>query len=898
MPQKGLRLAVLLLAVRVLSGCGASGGGSPTGVSPAVAAVDLPSSLAPIAVSGTELIMATAKDSGGNIISGATFNWASSNPSVATINAGSGTAMGLLPGTTQITASANGVTSAPVTLTVTPGFLNIETLVNARALTSITMLDNGLALVAAGMNSGGILNTAELYNPATATFNLTGNLNTPRYDHTATLLDNGMVLIAGGWNAGVIVGSAELYNPSAGTFAPTGNLITARLYHTATHLQNGMVLIAGGSNGSGVIWSSAELYDPTTGVFTPAGSLNVARRLATATLLNDGTVLIAGGFDSSGVALASAEIYDPETGTFTLTGSLGTARAAHTAVLLNGGMVLIAGGSPSDASGEVPLSSAELYNPASGTFSPTGSLNAARTVASATLLNNGTVLVAGGGGPGSPNLTPLTSAEIYDPAAGTFSTTGSLNVPHDTQAALLLPNGFVLFAGNYDLPTQKAPAELYEPATFTPPGLQSISVSPASSTVSPGAYQQYIATGTFTGGATQLLAAVAWSSSDTTTSQVSNDASNTGASMAVGSPTSITPVTITAAAGAVSGTATLNVRPTGFVETGSLTIQREDFYLVQLRNGLVLAVDGGETAPGDPAELYDPATGTFSFTGIPISQRFDFTATLLENGKVLIAGGLYSGPILASAELYDPSTGTFSATGAMNSPRYNHTATLLVNGTVLITGGRTTGGVPLASAEIYDPDSGTFTLAGTMSVPRSEHTATPIAGGNVLLAGGESSGIAFPANAEVYNAFSGVFSVVGSLNSPRSMHTATLLQNGMVLIAGGLDFSNQFASAELYNPITGLFTVTGSMSTPRTGHSATLLNNGMVLVAGGGNNLGPTTGALASTELFNPVTGTFTLASSMIMPRQSHAATLLNSGMVLFAGGANEFDVVIDEELY
>src|SRR5580700_1798553 len=123
MPQKGLRLLVLLLSVRVLSGCGTSGGAAP-----GVPTVTITSPLSSIAVSGTEQITATAKDSNGNIIIGATINWASSAPSVASINSGSSTAMGLLPGTTQITASANGVTSAPVTLTVTPGFLNIETL--------------------------------------------------------------------------------------------------------------------------------------------------------------------------------------------------------------------------------------------------------------------------------------------------------------------------------------------------------------------------------------------------------------------------------------------------------------------------------------------------------------------------------------------------------------------------------------------------------------------------------------------------------------------------------------------------------------------------------------------------------------------------------------------------
>jgi len=887
MRPRVLQLLVLLLDVCVISGCGTSGG-TPASVSPVVAALDLPSSLASIAVSGTEQVTATAKDSGGNVISGVAFSWASSNPNVATINAGSGLTMGLHPGTTQITASANGVTSAPVMLTVTPGFLNIVTLVQARSLTSITMLDNGLALVAAGINTAGILNTAELYNPATATFSLTGNLNTPRYDHTATLLDNGMVLIAGGWNNGGIVGSAELYNPSSGTFASTCNLITPRLYHTATHLQNGMVLIAGGSNGTGAIWSSAELYDPTTGVFTPTGSLNVARRLATATLLNDGTVLIAGGFDASGVALASAEIYDPETGTFILTGTLAAARAAHTATLLNGGAVLIAGGSPSDDSGEIPLSSAELYNPASRTFSTTGALNAARMVASATLLNNGTVLVAGGDGPGSPKLTPLTSAEIYDPTAGAFSTTGSLNVPHDAPASLLLPNGFVLFAGNFILPGQKAPAELYEPATLTPPGLQSISVSPGGATVSPGAYQPYVATGTFSTGA-QQLAAVAWSSSDTTTAQISNDASNPGASVAVGSPTATVPVTVTATAGNLSGSATLNVRPTGFAATGNMTTGRADFTATLLNNGKVLMAGGA--SPNNivaSAELYDPATGAFTATGAMSQPRFFHTATRLNNGMVLIAGGFgpsSSGSTLASAELYNPATGSFSVTGSMTTGRYSPTATLLTNGKVLVAGGTGSNGSYLSSAELYDPATGSFTVTGALQVGRIGHAATLLSNGEVLITGG--IGVINSVNevlssAELYDPISGTFTFTGSMTMVRINHTATVLQNGMVLIAGGVVSANGTITAEIYDPSAGTFSATGSMNSARVNHTATLLNSGKVLIAGGQGDSFP---ALATTELYDPSSGTFSFTPSLNAARQLPTATRLWSGMVLIAGG-------------
>jgi hypothetical protein len=888
MPQKILRLLILLLIARTLSGCGT--GGPPA---PGVAKVTITSSLSSIAVSGTEQIAAAAQDSSGNIIIGAALGWASSKPSVATISAGSGLAMGLLPGMTQITASANGITSAPVTLTVTPGFLAISPMIFARGRTTYTVLNDGNVLIAAGSNSGGILATAELYIPSSQTFSVTGNLNVARYSHSATLLNDGMVLIAGGVGSSGLTNSAELYNPATGTFSLTGNLIAARDLFTATHLPNGMVLIAGGVGANGPL-ATAELYDPTTSTFEPTGQLNVPRSIATATLLNNGLVLIAGGTNSSG-ALSSAELYDPETGTFALTGSMSTARYAHTGTLLNNGMVLAAGGSLPSAGVDVPLNSAELYNPATDTFSVTGNLNTARLYASATLLNNGTVLLAGGDSQTNPNSTPLTSAELYDPTAGTFTVTGSLVNPRATKGSALLANGEVLLAGGYDLPV-KAPAELYEPGPLTPPGLQSITVAPASPTVSPGAYQKYVATGTFAGGAMQKLAAVAWSSSDTNTAQVSNDATNPGASVAVGSPASTIPVTVTAAAGNVSGSATLNVRPAGFVTTGSMTVPREVFHAVTLNNGQVLVVDGEGFAGGPlPAELYNPALGTFAVTGTPIAQRFSYTATLLPNGTVLIAGGNF-GTALASAELYNPATGTFSSTGSMNVARYDHTATLLVNGTVLITGGRITGTTALASAEIYDPGSGTFTPAGNLSFARAEHTATPIAGGNVLIAGGQFNGGSFPATAEIYNAFSGLFSTVGSLNVPRFDHTATLLQNGTVLIAGGAGIGSDLASTELYDPATGMFTFTGSLNTPRLLHTATLLNSGMVLLAGGGNNVSPG-GVLASAELYNPLTGTFTNAGALNAARLNHAASLMENGMVLVVGGA-AVPVLNSAELY
>jgi hypothetical protein len=299
------------------------------------------------------------------------------------------------------------------------------------------------------------------------TFVPTGSLGGPRQSHTATLLNNGTVLIAGGSTGLVFPAIAEEYDPATGIFAPTGSLNAARDAHTATLLNNGTVLIAGGSTNAGDS-ASAELYDPTTGTFTPTSSMNAARESHTATLLGNGKVLIVGGNAKAvipGISLASAEVYDPATGTFTLTGSMNAARQSHTATLLNNGKVLITGGFENTPFSS--LASAELYDPTTGTFTSTGSLNAARDYHTATLLDNGTVLIAGGGATSA-----LASAEVYDPASGIFAPTGSMTSSRYNHTATLLNNARVLVAGGLNVGSDLASAEEYDPATgtFTPTG--------------------------------------------------------------------------------------------------------------------------------------------------------------------------------------------------------------------------------------------------------------------------------------------------------------------------------------------------------------------------------------------------------------------------------------------
>jgi N-acetylneuraminic acid mutarotase len=328
------------------------------------------------------------------------------------------------------------------------GFAYTDSMANTRATHTATLLTNGMVLAAGGVaetsTNNDVISSAELFNPATATWTLTGSLDTARQDHTATLLTNGLVLVAGGFNfhAGLygVLSSAELFNPATSTWTTISSMSTNRYTHTATLLNNGKVLVAGGYNNTKGCLSSAELFNPATGTWTLTGSLHTARQYHMATLLTNGLVLVTGGLNNLGGMLTSAELFNPATGTWTTTGSMNAFRYYHTATLLNNGMVLVAGGFGDGGS----LSSSELFDPATGTWTLTGSMNSSRQSHTATLLASGMVLVTGGN---HYNFGLISSAELFDPATGTWTLTGSLNTARADHTATLLNNGCVLVAG-------------------------------------------------------------------------------------------------------------------------------------------------------------------------------------------------------------------------------------------------------------------------------------------------------------------------------------------------------------------------------------------------------------------------------------------------------------------
>jgi hypothetical protein len=340
-------------------------------------------------------------------------------------------------------------------------------------------------------------------------------------------------------------------------------------------------------------------------------------------------------------------------------------------------------------------------------------------------------------------------------------------------------------------------------------------------------------------------------------------------------------------------------------------------------------------AAGHGAIALAQSPGTFMPTGSMSTPRMDHTATLLPNGKVLIAGGDLSNSIdsisvSASAELYDPATRAFTPTGSMTIPRSGHTAMLVADGKVLIVGGNSG---KSATAELYDPSTGTFTPTGSMTSPRA-FSATLLADGRVLATGCvipcSNPSLYVPgtnaAVAELYDPTTGSFATIGTPPGPPDYargYVSTLLADNRVLITGG-------CQAQVFDPATGMFSVTGGMAAQCSCYcadpfrcsfyyyTATLLADAKILFVGSGEDApvdvelyDPAAGTFVSLStigldystatlmpdgtvlltgsdgagLYMPMIGSLTLAGEMNELRNSHTSTLLPDGTVLLAGG-------------
>jgi hypothetical protein len=326
-----------------------------------------------------------------------------------------------------------------------------------------------------------------------------------------------------------------------------------------------------------------------------------------------------------------------------------------------------------------------------------------------------------------------------------------------------------------------------------------------------------------------------------------------------------------------------------------------------LPGGKLLVVGGVKSAGAGTAaaDLFDPASATWTSMAPMNVMRSSHTATLLADGRVLVAGGSTVSSVAAkgyvndaSAEIYDPVANTWTATPPMTAARAHHTATLLPDGTVLVYGGENLLYLVGATAEIYDPVANTWTATRVAPIsPRSQHTATLLPSGLVLISGGFDIvlGVLTPLNsAELYDPvlhtttttdINGVtstvvtggmdFSAAAPMAFPHYGHSATRLPDGRVVVVGG-----NTTQTEAFDPVAGTWATQGTTAATHTAHAAVLLPDGRILIAGGTQFAQPTA------ELFDPATGTWTAAAAMLVTRDNPTATLMPDGSVMVCGGA------------
>jgi ABC-type dipeptide/oligopeptide/nickel transport system permease component/N-acetylneuraminic acid mutarotase len=315
----------------------------------------------------------------------------------------------------------------------------------------------------------------------------------------------------------------------------------------------------------------------------------------------------------------------------------------------------------------------------------------------------------------------------------------------------------------------------------------------------------------------------------------------------------------------------------------------------RLLDGFLLAAMGlalaGLAAAMVPAPLAaEAATPPSVAVASMTTARAGHTATYLNNGLVLVAGGRGRGGYLRTAESYDRGANAWIPAASMAVPRSGHTAILLPDSRVLVIGGVNASG-PLSTAELYDPDANRWSSAGTMRSPRIGHTATLLPDGRVLVVGGG----ALP-TAEIFDPSTNQWLAAASMNEARQQHSATLLADGNVLVAGGLGSKGSLASAEIYHPSQDRWSPVASMNSSRAAHTGSLIVGGRVLVAGGLVSDGALSTSLNSVEGYDPARDAWSPGPAMVIIRSGHVAIPLCSNRILVAGGVAGFEGTATEQ--
>jgi TolB-like protein len=637
-------------------------------------------------------------------------------------------------------------------------------------------------------------------------------LSAVRARSTATLLPNGKVLIAGGWTTytattKTATNTTDLYDPATGAVTPGPNMMYARADHAAVLLQNGKVLIAGGS-----LYS--ELYDPQTNAFVGSPkSLSDVHRGAPLVTLPSGDVLIIGGGDQE---LRTCERYQLSQGSWVPTAKMGLPRRNAVAVLLPGATpyVLVVGGDGTLPDASIDSRNTELYDINGDSWSSSTKMPAlwSPRLMPATSLRDGGVLFVGGGRYTDP-------IWVFHPGPASWAAVGTIS-GGAYKSGVLLPNDqFLSLSGDFAC------------------------------------------------------------------------SSGTGGVYTCGSDV-IAPITLQNDAGTTADTV-----------VGHMHRARSVAAAVLLPSGKVL-VPGGESVAFDSelstlwsdADLLDtlvPVIGPVQ----PLADAgfLDHTATGLLNGEVLLVGGDPAGAPQSTAVLVEPDGGAVSIL-PMHQPRARHSATLLSDGRVLIAGGIGADGGAIAAVELFDPLSRSFTDFGSLGVARSEHTATLVDGGVLMVGGADPAdgGLGLQ-SVELCAPTLGTCAPRAPLAKPRFRHAALVLDDGRVLVSGGQLQGSSLTQTEVYDPNADRWTPAGPLAAARSGPTILAGRTGPILL-GGTNNAGT---PQAGSEQFDPSTLTWSSGPSPTVPARAGAAVASATwGRTYLAGGHDMSGPVTSFEAY
>lgn len=648
-----------------------------------------------------------------------------------------------------------------------------------------------------------------------------------RSNHTVTLLQNNKILVVGGTDGNNVL-DPILYDSDKDAWVNAGTMITNRYKHGAVLLPNGKVLVAGGADLTGIRFASVEIYDPISNSWSLAASLPSARSQTSMTMLKNGKILIAGGENGGAGPTNEALLYDYILDTWvTTTNTISVARFLQTATLLNNGNVLLVGGLTSDMP-NTTSDAVDIYNPVSDSWSAGTFLQTSRFAHTATLMVNGKVLVAGGwssaiGGNG------LDSVHIYDPATDTWAVGASMPVGVDYLNAVLLPNGLVAaIGGNTNVSVNNVSLYNYLSDTWTAGPVMITARHSAGVVLLPDQEVLVIA-----GGATAVVG------------------------------------------GRTNAVERFDFADGFWKAANPMNVPRTYFTTTTLANGKVLAAGGsnvGLNTPTNQCEIYDPATGNWTLTGNMTSVRYYHSATLLPDGRVFVAGGETApSTYITSCEIYDPGTGLWTAATPMATIKsLRHTSTLLFDGKVLVAGNY--------NAEIYDPISDTWSdtisFDGGANFDRQQAVLLPDK--NVMIAR-TNQGV------QIYNPCNNTWRAVTNLpvaggNRDAIMHLLPDEQH--ILYAGGVNAGIGTTNSYLFDINTEIWSATGNMSVPRYEHNSIFLPNGKIMVAGGFSG-----GYKLETDIYDPITDIWTNVGNASFARADYGINLLPNGTVLKIGG-------------